>query len=115
MSVRPPKSTNTFSADPLASVLDQEILEQKVSTLTRLNKKLETALTRLRAYNPADPGDPQDETYDILLQEAGEAVWHVMIQRELCGFRTHTAFFDEMGVPKAVRLRAGLVTRPPKP
>jgi len=49
------------------------------------------------------------DQYEALLDAAGEALWYVMIQRDLCGFRRHDLFFRELGVPAAVRLRMGLV------
>jgi len=107
VSLRPPKPSSPDLTDPLSAALEQEVLNEKVSTLSRLNKKLEAAISRLKSHSAESSGQASGDEYDQLLGEAGEAVWHVMIQRELCGFSKHTAFFDEMGVPKAVRLRAG--------
>lgn len=45
--------------------------------------------------------------HDDLLSAAGEALWHVIIQRDLCGFRNHQDFMDELDVPAAVRFRMG--------
>lgn len=50
----------------------------------------------------------EDAEYQALLDAAGQALWYVMIQRDLCGFRNHTLFYKEMNVPAAVRLRMGL-------
>ncbi|MEH0069807.1 hypothetical protein V6L77_04855 [Pannonibacter sp. Pt2-lr] len=41
------------------------------------------------------------------LEEAAEALWHVVIQRELCGLRQHREFLDLLQVPASVRLRMG--------
>jgi len=115
VSLRPPKPQTPELTDPLSAALEQEVLAEKVSTLSRLNKKLGAAIARLNSHAAESSGQASDDEYEQLLKEAGEAVWHVMIQRELCGFTKHTAFFDEMGVPKAVRLRAGPLVRPPSP
>ena len=49
------------------------------------------------------------ETRERLLAEAGEALWYVTIQRDLCGFRRHDLFYRDMNGPAAVRHRMGLV------
>ena len=110
MSVRPPKAFRQQSADnPIAEALEQEVLEEKAGTLARLNTKLEQALQRI----PKETDQPESEDACRLrrlrIAEAGEALWHVTIQRELCGLTRHKAFFDYMGVPAKVRLAAGPV------
>jgi hypothetical protein len=91
--------------DPLAAALEQEILGEKAATLARLTQKLDVALTRLRDI-PEQAG-PEAGEYRERLAAAGEALWHVSIQRELCGLRQHKTFYDFMNVPKAVRLHMG--------
>ncbi|WP_269580669.1 DUF6665 family protein [Roseibium sp. Sym1] len=105
MTVRPPSLNSISDKDPLAAALEQEIFNEKAATLARLNKKLEQALEKLAAAG-ADT-EPDRERLQHSLAEAGEALWHVTIQRELCGLREHRAFYDFLGVPKAVRLRMG--------
>jgi len=105
MAVRPPQFTKPADKDPLAAALEQEVFSEMASTLSRLTTKLQTALEQLsEAEN--DP-DASDEHRLTRLAEAGEALWHVIIQRELCGLRRHKEFNDHMGVPKAVRLSMG--------
>ncbi len=116
MSIRPPKAFRQAALeDPVAAALEQEIFAEKAGTLARLNKKLEIALTRI----PEDPGIAENEASrrerNLRIAEAGEALWHVTIQRELCGLTRHKAFFDHMGVPSAVRLCAGPVPDHLKP
>lgn len=106
MSVRPPKSYTSEHKDPIAAALEQEILNEKASTLARLNRKLEAALARLPDARDGEP-DLDSEALERRLAEAGEALWHVTIQRELCGLTRHREFFDHMKVPRAVRLRMG--------
>ncbi len=105
MTVRPPRHTKNTDKDPLSEALEQEIFNEKASTLSRLTKKLEAALEHLKKAETKE-NEPQEEHLHRLAQ-AGEALWHVTIQRELCGLRQHKAFYDFMGVPKAVRLRMG--------
>lgn len=50
----------------------------------------------------------EDAGYEALLNTAGRALWYVMIQRDLCGFRRHDLFYKELNVPAAVRLRMGI-------
>ena len=105
MSVRPPQQTRNLDKDPLSAALEQEVLNEKASTLSRLTKKLEEALTRLQEAG-LDETVSEEARLD-LAAEAGEALWHVTIQRELCGLREHRAFYDFLGVPRAIRLRMG--------
>jgi len=105
MTMRPPQSLREKDKDPLAQALEQEVFNEKAATLSRLTKKLEAALARLNESG-TDLETASGER-DRRLAEAGEALWHVTIQRELCGLREHKAFYDFLGVPSAVRLRMG--------
>lgn len=98
MGVRPPKLLWRPPPKPAADLLGEEILAEKAATLGRLNHRLETALDAL-AESPDD---------EALRDRAGEALWHFVIQRELCGFRNTEAVLREMGVPPALRLRMGV-------
>lgn len=51
----------------------------------------------------------EDADHEALLNTAGRALWYVMIQRDLCGFRRHDLFYKELNVPASVRLRMGIV------
>lgn len=106
MNLRPPKAFSTSAEDPVSVALEQEILTEKADTLARLNKKLETALKRITELD-TQSNEGEREQHNLRLAEAGEALWHVTIQRELCGLTRHETFFDHMRVPPAVRLRAG--------
>lgn len=100
MTVRPPRilAPKPADKDPLTAALEHEVLAEKMSTYGRLLRRLEEALSAYRA------GESEDT-----LSAAGEALWHVVIQRDLCGFRRHDLFFQEYAIPAAVRLRMGLV------
>ncbi|NRG17687.1 hypothetical protein HPQ64_08300 [Rhizobiales bacterium] len=114
MSVRPPRQFTASEKDPLAKALEQEVMSEKADTLARLMTKLEKALARLAAHEEriaqaqaanAEPPDPARR--QRLIAEAGEALWHVIIQRELCGLHRHDGLMREMSVPKRVRLSMG--------
>ena len=100
MSIRPPKALaprNNLPKDPLSASLEHEVLAEKAATYSRLVQKLEKALAALR----------DDESEDAL-DAAGQALWYVMVQRDLCGFRRHDLFYKELNVPAAVRFRMGI-------
>ncbi|WP_186391155.1 MULTISPECIES: DUF6665 family protein [unclassified Pannonibacter] len=111
MSVRPPSQYRTEDKDPLAAALAQEVMAEKVGTLARLTRKLDEALARLEGAARRLAEAPEDERlrsrHQDRLEEAAEALWHVVIQRELCGLRQHREFLDLMQVPAPVRLRMG--------
>ncbi|MEP3048322.1 MAG: DUF6665 family protein [Roseibium sp.] len=107
MSLRSPQLDKNSDTDPLTAALQQEILSEKAATLTRLNKKLEASLQRLEELETASGA--AEEIYQQRLADAGEALWNVTIQRELCGLNQHNAFYDHMGVSRAVRLKMGPV------
>lgn len=117
MTVRAPRPSRLADRDPLSATLEQEIFSEKASTLSRLTLKLEKALAHLAELD-ADASVPQDpdSEREKRLAEAGEALWYVTIQRELCGLREHREFYNFLKVPRPVRLRMGLqVTRAPAP
>lgn len=99
MAVRPPRRSERIQKDPLTAAIEHEALEEKAATLSRLTRKLEEALAAL--------GDAGEAERERLLARAGEALWHVIIQRELCGLRRHDALMRELAVPGAVRARMG--------
>ncbi len=105
MTVRPPRQTKMTDKDPLAAALEQEVMSEKASTLSRLTRKLEASLELLMRTSE-DPGVAESERLRLQAQ-AGEALWYVTIQRELCGLREHKAFYDFLKVPRAVRLCMG--------
>jgi hypothetical protein len=104
MSIRPPRAcAKPREADPLTAVLENEILAEKAATYGRLIKQLESSLEALAALAETQ----KEEDRERLLDLAGEALWHVVIQRDLCGFRNHELFLRDIAVPPAVRLRMG--------
>lgn len=114
MSIRPPKALAPRKVDdnPLNAALEHEVLAEKAATYGRLLARLEKSLKALREFEGANESrHDAGEVHDSLLAEAGEALWHVVIQRDLCGFRNHEMFYREYDIPAAVRLRMGLRPR----
>lgn len=111
MSVRPPRQFSKDFQDPVSAALEQEVLAEKAGTLARLGTVLERRLKRLAEFEVAAASGQHAGTgealRDRLVAEAGEALWHVVIQRELCGLRNTRAFYEGYRVPKAVMLRMG--------
>lgn len=108
MSVRPPRQfQRTAPKDPLSAALDHELRAEAATTHGRLLKKLERALERLAA------ADAETDRRARLVAEAGTALWYLMIQRDLMGFRNRAQFLKEMKVPPEVILRMGVITRGP--
>lgn len=105
MNVRPPRALAPKKPDdnPLNAALEHEILAEKMGNYARLLKRLEEALQEAGSAEGATGTEKER-----LLNKAGEALWHVIIQRDLCGFRRHDLFYKEMNIPAAVRLRMGL-------
>ncbi len=109
MTVRPPNLLRRKPPpEPLAEPLEQEILAEKAATYGRLVKRLEKALAALSEAGRPEEGEGGRDERDRLLEAAGEALWYVMIQRDLCGFSNSEWFMREMKVPRAVRLRMGI-------
>lgn len=104
-----------LTADPRPS-------RQRRASSTTGSGLREGGLTGRRAFALASPAAPAagSETEqsgktvseiekEHLLDAAGQALWHVIVQRDLCGFRNHELFFKEFRIPAAVRLRMGLM------
>lgn len=116
MSVRPPRILARQSAENPLEALQHEVLQEKVSTLSRLGRRLEQALERLAACEAAVAGDRRDVAVDereALLAEAGEALWHYVIQRDAMGLRGTEQALKAYRVPPSVRARMGMARRPP--
>jgi hypothetical protein len=80
--------------------IELELLEEKAATLARAAEKLEAALAALAAAETdpaATPGAAE------LIEEAAEALWFVVVQREAIGLTAHDEVFRIYGVPDRVR------------
>jgi hypothetical protein len=113
MTVRPPRYlSGATAADSPQSALDYEIAQEKASTLGRLGRRLETALADLAAFDSgrADGAILSDEDREqrrTLVNQAGTALWHFIVQREVLGLRDSARVLIDYGVPNEVRDRTG--------
>ncbi|WP_067340627.1 hypothetical protein [Stappia indica] len=114
MSLRLPESLRRRQPDdPLGELFREEAETERVATLVRLNKALADALARLRSsaarFHEAGPQAREEarRRWRRRHAEAGEALWSVLIQREMCGLHRHDAFLREFDVPRSVHLLMG--------
>jgi hypothetical protein len=77
-----------------------EILAEKVQSLSHATHLLEEALYDL-AHVPA-------ERREIVLAEAAERFWCLIVQREAIGITHHEDLVEVLGVPREVMGRMGL-------
>jgi len=110
MSLRPPRlstgrtpprtvAASSPAGDPLAASLEQENLAEKLATHSRLVGKLERALAGLEA---AEAGTGEHRRR---LAAASEAVYHLVVQRDLLRLPDTDRFLAGLGVPAALRAR----------
>lgn len=116
MTVRPPRYLSGVRApDTPQSALDYEIAQEKASTLGRLGRRLEAALAELAPFDAriGDGAPPDCDTRKALLDAAGTALWHFIVQREVLGLRDSARVLHDYRVPDEVRDRTGAFVVPP--
>ncbi len=103
MTVRP---SPTATGVTRIVALDYEIAQEQAAALGRLGRALEAALAALRDY---DRGEPKPGTKrDELVQDAGDALWCFIVQREACGLRDPRPVMRDYRVPAEVQNRMGV-------
>jgi hypothetical protein len=85
------------------TTLEYEIAQEKASTLGRLGRELEAALTALAAWPRIARSDLKIR--NRLVEQAGHALWHFVVQREACGLKSITHVMQVYGVPDEVYAR----------
>ncbi|WP_336069709.1 DUF6665 family protein [Nitratireductor rhodophyticola] len=102
--LRLPGSVTGLVPHPLSgdTVLQHEIVAEQASSLGHAGRRVEKALLRLAA---ADPADSQE--VERLLHAAADAVHGYFIQRELCGLRRHDDVIADLSIPGRVLARLG--------
>lgn len=106
MSLRPP-GAHARTAPIVA--LDYEIAQERASALGRLGRALESALAALADYDTSDAAN--DATRARLVQDASDALWCFMVQREACGLRDPRPVLRHYSVPGEVYARMGAFGR----
>jgi hypothetical protein len=106
MTLRPPRAS---SKTPIVA-LDYEIAQEQATALGRLGRALEAALAALSTYEGA-----HDEARAMLVQDASDALWCLLVQRECCGLRDPRPVMRDYRVPAEVQNRIGVIggRRPP--
>jgi hypothetical protein len=90
------------------ATLEYEIAQERASALGRLGRKLESALTALAAC-PRPPHADQ-QVRNRLVEQAGDALWHFVVQREACGLNKIDHVIQVYGVPNEVVARMSPLT-----
>ncbi len=83
-------------------VIDKEILGERAGALARAVEALERALREL-----AGAGALQHRLRQLLLEEAGERLWFVVVHREAIGLTRHEVLYEVLRVPAEVRRAMG--------
>jgi hypothetical protein len=114
MTLRAPRSnTNTLRE----SALGYELAQEQAAALGRFGRALEAALAALsrhdRAETERDGGaanrpSPAAPSRQRLVEQASDALWCFIVQREACGLRDQRLVFRDYGVPAEVRNRMGV-------
>jgi hypothetical protein len=86
--------------------LDYEIAQEQAAALGRLGRALEAALAALNAYDQTHA--ERDAVRAGLVQDAGDALWCFVVQREACGMRDPRPVMRQYRVPVEVQNRMGV-------
>jgi hypothetical protein len=89
--------------------LDYEIAQEQATALGRLGRALEAALAALADYDRANGA--RDAARRRLVQEASDALWCFIVQREACGLRDPRPVMRDYRVPAEVYARMGVFGR----
>jgi hypothetical protein len=104
MTLRPPSRSSSSHPARLAA-LDYEIAQEQVSALGRLGRALEAALAALADYERRH--QMRDAARAKLVQDASDALWCFMVQREAIGLRDPRPVIRDYLVPTEVYNRMG--------
>jgi hypothetical protein len=106
MTLRPPHGSSRPSH---VVALDYEIAQEQSSALGRLGRALETALSALSGHEAPQPQRDSDRAR--LVQDASDALWLFMVQREACGLCDPRPVLRDYRVPAEVYGRMGIFRR----
>jgi hypothetical protein len=92
--------------------LNYEIVQEQASALGRMGRALEAALARLRDFDAAHArtvtSPAAQQRRRTLVEEAGQALWMFVVQREACGLRNSPSVMRDYRVPRDVQERMGV-------
>jgi hypothetical protein len=89
--------------------LDYEIAREQAAALGRLGRALEAALAALAEYERTN--GERGAARARLVQDASDALWCFIVQRETCGLRDPRPVIREYRVPVEVHNRMGAFGR----
>jgi len=114
MSLKPPRILAQRVAPTGVDAFDVEAMEEKALTLGRLTRAFEQAPDAFAAFE-AEKASARDlgssAQRERLLQAAADALFHFIVQWEVCGLRNTEAVLREYDVPAELRLRMGVARR----
>ena len=91
--------------------IDEQITEEKGSSLARTGEKLEAALAALAAADAALAGSPGDDALAAARQgallEVARWLYNLLVQRDAIGPNSHEEIFRIYGIPPEVRRLIG--------
>ncbi len=106
MSFKPPASLLSPALHDSVTPLDLELAGEKADALARAGRKAEEALEMLAGARGVD-----STPIEALRHAAADAVFCLMIQRELCGLRNQGDMIRRYAIPADVMSRVGIVRR----
>jgi hypothetical protein len=92
------------------AALDYEIVQEQATALGRLGRALEAALAALSEYDRTQT--ERGTARAGLVQDASDALWRFVVQREACGLRDPRPVMRHYRVPAEVQNRMGAFGRP---
>ena len=114
MTLRTPRS-GASSRHAGNAALDYEIAQEQVSALGRAGRALEAALAALTAHGKGEGGGARGGAAGAarakLVQEASDALWCFIVQREAIGLRDPRPVIRDYRVPAEVQNRMGAFGR----
>ena len=106
MTLRPPQGS---SRPAHVVAFDYEIAQEQASALGRLGRVLEAALAALSGHEAEHPEGDSERAR--LVQDASDALWCFIVQREACGLRDPRPVLRDYRVPAEVYARMGIFGR----
>jgi len=106
MTLRPPRANSTPTH---VVALDYEIAHEQAGALGRLGRALEAALAALSGHDAERL--ERDSARARLVQDASDALWCFIVQREACGLRDPRPVICDYRVPAEVYARMGIFRR----
>jgi hypothetical protein len=106
MTLRPPQGSSRLA--PVIA-LDYEIAQEQASALGRLGRALEAALAALSGHEAEHP--ERDSERARLVQNASDALWLFVVQREACGLHDPRPVLRDYHVPAEVYACMGIFHR----